>query len=371
MSYEIKRRATNGMLFIEFEDKEGKRQRKSLGTRDEAVAKVKARELYIAHMTGEVEQKAETASSSRPDAFTLEMAFEKMKQKEWSKERIASWESVWSDCRKICEKIGHIDVRDITYTVLDQYETDCRKEGQTTGTIKKRLGRISRVLRMCSTKWDNPKTGLPWLRYLPAFPEVGEPKPRTRVLSEDEERRVLEYCDQQGQATKRGQNWWLFKCFIIWLLDTGMRKNEALRVTLADIRSDVVYLRQGETKNDDPRGVPLTLRLKEMVKVFQAMGLKGPIFGTTLTEGKVFEMWNDVRKGTGIEKITIHDLRRTRGTRLALAGVPLDQVARLLGHRNPAITFKTYQHLQPQDLVQWVEHAEQAKPALRLVSGEN
>ncbi|MBD5656446.1 MAG: tyrosine-type recombinase/integrase [Candidatus Eremiobacteraeota bacterium] len=43
-------------------------------------------------------------------------------------------------------------------------------------------------------------------------------------------------------------------------------------------------------------------------------------------------------------RIHFHHLRHTAATRLAAAGTPVVQVAQLLGHVDPTITFRTYQH---------------------------
>ena len=45
--------------------------------------------------------------------------------------------------------------------------------------------------------------------------------------------------------------------------------------------------------------------------------------------------WERVREAAGLEDVTLHDLRRTAGSFMAQAGVPLQVIQHVLGHRAP------------------------------------
>jgi integrase len=67
-------------------------------------------------------------------------------------------------------------------------------------------------------------------------------------------------------------------------------------------------------------------------------------------------------KEAGIERITpdgrsvdIHSLRRTFGTMLARAGVPLTTTQRLMRHSKPELTAKLYIDVEPIDMINAVE----------------
>jgi integrase len=49
----------------------------------------------------------------------------------------------------------------------------------------------------------------------------------------------------------------------------------------------------------------------------------------------------------GLHGVTAHVLRHTGATWMALAGVPLDQISRLLGHTDPRITIRVYAKHSP------------------------
>ena len=52
-------------------------------------------------------------------------------------------------------------------------------------------------------------------------------------------------------------------------------------------------------------------------------------------------------KRADVPRIRLHDLRRTHGTLLIKAGIPVKVVSERLGHGNPAFAIDTYQHVLP------------------------
>jgi integrase len=55
-------------------------------------------------------------------------------------------------------------------------------------------------------------------------------------------------------------------------------------------------------------------------------------------------------KRAGLDNVWFHDLRRTFGSMLAQAGVPIFDISKLMGHGNVQITAKIYAHLLPENL---------------------
>jgi integrase len=366
MAYKIKQRAGNGVFFVEFEGLDGKRQRKSLGTRDETVAKVKAREVFFAAVSPHAQPKV--SPMGRTNAFTLTDAFERLKRTDWSPDQIKAKATYWSDAECIGRKIGHLDVRDITFDVLEKFVADCRADGLGFGTIDKRLSRIGAALRKAAM-WTNPATGKPYLKAPPPIPRVKLPPRRDKVVSLDQERALLAACDELAKCGRQANDWWSFRQLIVWLLDTGMRKGEALGFTLNDIRDEVVFVAGDDTKTGQAKAIPLTARLLKMVETFRAMGIPAdcPVFGSSLGISKVQEMWSPVLAECGMEDYHIHDLRHTAATRWRQRGMSLDTIARLLGHSTPTITYQVYQHLDPADLVREMRQADASASHLRLV----
>ena len=50
------------------------------------------------------------------------------------------------------------------------------------------------------------------------------------------------------------------------------------------------------------------------------------------------KVWQRVRSKAGLEDVNVHDLRRTTGSILAQAGVPLEHISQVLNHSNSEIT---------------------------------
>src|SRR5690606_28310316 len=64
--------------------------------------------------------------------------------------------------------------------------------------------------------------------------------------------------------------------------------------------------------------------------------------------------WEDARKAAGLEDITLHDLRRTAGSFMAQAGVPLQVIGEILGHQNSDVT-RVYARLSEENERQALE----------------
>jgi integrase len=68
------------------------------------------------------------------------------------------------------------------------------------------------------------------------------------------------------------------------------------------------------------------------------------LVGTVLEPRNVYRAWKRVRERAGLDQHTFHGLRHDFGSLLMEQGVPDKVVAELLGHANPAVTRRVYQH---------------------------
>jgi integrase len=69
--------------------------------------------------------------------------------------------------------------------------------------------------------------------------------------------------------------------------------------------------------------------------------------GKRWTDSTQIRRMVDACEAANLPATTFHDLRRTFGARLALAGVPMAVIAQALGHKDERITRKHYAHLSP------------------------
>ena len=155
----------------------------------------------------------------------------------------------------------------------------------------------------------------------------------------------------------RGQLDPFFQAFVPLLLLTGLRKNELLRA-----RWDHLDFERGEillpsTKSGRPQVRKLSAPAVEILRFLPRQDGNPHVFPgrTNGSHRKGFKNeWDDVRENSGLEDVTLHDLRRTAGSYMAQAGAPLQVIGEILGHQSSAIT-KVYARLAEENEQQALE----------------
>lgn len=173
-------------------------------------------------------------------------------------------------------------------------------------------------------------------RRVKAFPMTEVP--RVRYLTNDDARRLTHACEEG------------FRPLVQAALLTGARYSELSRLVAEDfdLQGQTVWLR--ETKSGKQRTVFLS---SEGVRLFNRATAGKPrdalIFPRP--DGKQWGASQQARpmaaacKNAGIDPTNFHDLRRTYGAQLALAGVQLAVIAEAMGHADERITRRHYAHL--------------------------
>lgn len=159
----------------------------------------------------------------------------------------------------------------------------------------------------------------------------GDEQPRERILSKDEEERLLAACTGERAHLRP---------IIICALDTGMRRGEMFKLTWPDIdfANEKITIRALNTKILRERGVAMTQRLKRALEsMYLTRQNDGLVFGITTSPKTSF---NKVKKAANIPDLRFHDLRHTNATRLVAQHMPLSEVGRLLGHTPANTTFR-------------------------------
>lgn len=170
---------------------------------------------------------------------------------------------------------------------------------------------------------------------------------RERVLSHDEESRLLEVC-----IDKRTH----LKPIIICALDTGMRKGEMLKLVWADVdlTSGIIKVKAQNSKTERPRTVPMTPRLK--AELIDLADRKKPS-----ANDSVFGIQNNIKRSfatacrlADIDDFRLHDCRHTAVTRMVAAGIPAEKVMKISGH-SEIRTFLRYLNPTVNDLTDAAE----------------
>ncbi len=192
--------------------------------------------------------------------------------------------------------------------------------------------------------------------------EVDRRKNR-RSLTEDELRRLFEAARSRKG---RGKNWGEERELIYrTLVGTGLRSRELSLATPSqfDFERNRFTVRAAATKNKKPDVLPVRPDLAKRIKNWideRKILPNEPIFQFSIFSLRA--AFDRDCKLVGIEKISpdgrsidVHSLRRTFGTMLARAGVPLTTTQRLMRHSTPELTAKLYIDVDPIDMQQAVD----------------
>ena len=162
---------------------------------------------------------------------------------------------------------------------------------------------------------------------------------RTRFLSRAEVSRLHAALDaQRGDWPGRQQ-----AEIIRLLLLTGCRKGEIVHLRWSEVDGDALRLRDSKT---GPRSVPLSAAAQAVLARIPRTGdwVFPVVAGASQPRSLELSVWPAVRDAAGLDGVRLHDLRHTFASHAVMRGVPLPVVSRLLGHRNPRMTFR-YAHV--------------------------
>ena len=134
---------------------------------------------------------------------------------------------------------------------------------------------------------------------------------------------------------------------------TGMRQGEMLRMRWDGVhfQDKEIRLNSGETKNDEPRTVPLISELLEMLKIERERNPNAEFVFTWVGKpiGSFYKAWKSACKRASLENLLFHDFRRTGVRNLVRAGVPERVAMNISGHSTRAV-FERYNIVSGRDL---------------------
>jgi integrase len=204
-------------------------------------------------------------------------------------------------------------------------------------TTNRYLATLSHMLSIATKEWRlldrNPVADISRKK---------ESRGRTRFLTDGERDKLLNAC--------KASAWADLNTLVILAISTGARRGE-----LITLKWDAVDLKAGkavvtETKNDEPRTLPLVGKALEALR---AMKLRGSakseyVFPNPSGFPGPFEQfdhrWYEALTAAGIEGFRFHDLRHCCASYLAANGASLLEIADVLGHKTLAMV-RRYSHL--------------------------
>lgn len=178
-----------------------------------------------------------------------------------------------------------------------------------------------------------------------------------KTQSQPKERHVLSEAELTAFITQALES--KYGDAMVWQALTGMRTSDVLGLKRSSIQGNVLTLRQIKS------GSPLTRRLSpELLAIVQRQPKRGPLV-FTLSNGRAIypcaykREFVAVRDACGLPlSVCPKMLRHTFATLMARRRVNWQVISKLLGHTDPTVTFRMYQHSSLDDQAEatdWLE----------------
>ena len=236
----------------------------------------------------------------------------------------------------LIKRWGNLPVSKIDKSSVITLRDDLLKMGRSGETINHYFNTISKLFQMLNGEWElripNPINGI---KRMPSS------KGRRKRVNLELESRLLYGCDKLSLP--------LLRSIIQFALQTGMRRGELMGLTWTDVdlSNRKAYLHQ--TKNGEPRQVPLTRQAmavleslpKDYERVFP-MGMSGLRYQFERLKRHLKQDWNGCGANP-FNDLRFHDFRHEALSRLSDAGLNVIELSHISGHKTLAM-LKRYTH---------------------------
>lgn len=217
----------------------------------------------------------------------------------------------------------------VSPSLINEFKLYRFASGVCSATVKKDLSILSRVFNFIeSEKHIYLPHGNPVARV--SLPKDKNISARNRRLEEGELESLLASLKDNESV----------KNFVLFAIETGMRRGEILNIQPSHINFDSSTLLIPETKTGTPRKIPLSNKAKEILKL-------NPRF--ELRADSVTQAFSRACKRAGLKDLRLHDLRHEATSRFFEKGFNTMQVALITGHRDIRM-LQRYTHLRAEDL---------------------
>ena len=203
---------------------------------------------------------------------------------------------------------------EISQDQVDRYRAAIKQQSdiyKAPSTRNKKLMALSTVLKQNRIKTDLE------------FPLEREDNARQFIFDDEQIEQIINYFDRDSYM----------KDLFIYLLDTGCRLSEALRLSKDDIRLDANLITIWVTKTKEPRSVPITKKVREILDRRPEGFINGYVKDT------VQRKFKRCKDAIGLpEDAVLYSCRHTYATKMLERGVDIQLLAKILGHSSLAMT---------------------------------
>jgi integrase len=212
--------------------------------------------------------------------------------------------------------------------LVEQFGNSRRKAGNSEATVNRYYALLKKMFN-CAIDWGYLSSVNPVCKI--RLKKEGSSY-RKRILSEDEENRLLEASPDY------------LRSILVAAIHSGMRRGELLGLKWDDIdpQAQTIRVRGEMSKSGKERRIPMDSLLgAEMLRRRAANGKNETVFPPHFR--KVRDGFEKACRAAGIAGLRFHDLRHTFATRLIARGADLVSVQNLLGHSSLNVT-QLYAH---------------------------
>ncbi len=218
------------------------------------------------------------------------------------------------------------DLRDIAPLMIQKFRAARLKEGVSKVTTNRE---IQLLKKMFNIALEEGYLEVNQAKKIKLYSELDTV--RDRVLSEEE---------QPGLFKELAEH---VRPLVFVALHTGMRKGELLTLKWCNVDFEKRIIKVEETKSKKMRFIPVnSVLFDELSSLKLKRGTEQRVFPFKYVQ----KAWENARRRAGLDDLTLHDLRRTFGTRLLEAGVDIVTIAKLYGHSSVLVTQR---YLHPKD----------------------
>jgi integrase len=292
-----------------------------------------------------VQKRENTIFDIKPDT---RMRFSELKEWYLGLEKVKALASYWLvelSLNKFNSEFGNFIVSQIKPADLENYQAKRKAEGKADATIDQEIGAAKTTIFKA---FDNGQVSGDTLKNFKAVKKLlrGQSNARNRVLSRTEFESLM------SKATRH------LKGILAMGYYTGMREGEILKLRWdkIDLREGLIRLEASDTKDREPRLIPICDELMEVLKAIPRNIREPHVF---LYRGKpIRDLRASLRKACEGAVIpygrfkkggfVFHDLRHTFNTYMRKAGVPESVIMEITGHATRAM-FDRYNTVDIED----------------------
>ena len=273
--------------------------------------------------------------------------------------RAGTIETYRYNSRVLTRLLGHLHLDEIDRRALAEFVAARKRTGVTDATIRRDLALIGSIFTAAS-RWGWTTDTSPVTRFDKR--SLKESGARTRFLTREEFARLHEMASDD------------LKPILVLAVETGLRKEELLGLTLASIDLRRRELRLTITKTGRPRQVPLSPRAQETIRELLERARPRSLYlfckpnGARVGDPK--KAFAGACRRAGVQDFRFHDLRHTFASWFVQDGGDLYRLSRILGHATLQMTAR-YGHLRTDDLHAELERVTQRRSRERSQERQN